>query len=58
MMHRIRHVISPCLALGNGDSRNGAHSQVPMLQMSNGVEMPALGLGTFQVGLKSTLKNI
>lgn len=46
MMHRLRHVISPCLALGNGKHQN---PQMPMLEMSNGVQMPAVGLGTFQV---------
>ncbi|KAI6183059.1 alcohol dehydrogenase [Aphelenchoides bicaudatus] len=45
MMHHLRNVISPCLALGNGTHRN---PKMPMLEMSNGVQMPALGLGTFQ----------
>jgi hypothetical protein len=49
-MNRIRNAISPCLALGHTKHANGLHL-MPMLKMSNGVEMPAVGLGTFQVKL-------
>lgn len=49
MINSIRNVISPCLALGSSNKHaHGIHS-MPMLQMSNGVDMPAVGLGTFQV---------